>query len=50
MKITRARRMAALAMADAVRERILAERGGVPFSNSTEDLERLQEERLGELL
>ena len=41
----RARRMAALAQARAVRERILAERGGLPLSDVAEDLRRLREER-----
>jgi len=41
----RARRMAALAQARAVRERILAEREGVFFTDVAEDLRRLREER-----
>jgi hypothetical protein len=41
----RVKRMAALAQARAVRERILAERGGLYLSDVAEDLHRLREER-----
>jgi prevent-host-death family protein len=42
---SRAQRKAALAMAQAVREMTLARRGGIPFSDVSEDLRRLREER-----
>jgi hypothetical protein len=42
---SRAQRKAALAMAQAVREMTLARRNGIPFSDVTEDLHRLREER-----
>ena len=42
---SRAKRMAALAQARAVRERILAEREGLFLTNVAEDLRRLREER-----
>jgi prevent-host-death family protein len=43
-----ARRIAALALADASRARIAAEHGGVPRPDSTEILYRLREGRLNE--
>jgi hypothetical protein len=46
---SRARRMAALAQARAVRERILAERGGSFLPDVAEDLRRSREERDFEL-
>ena len=42
---SRAQRKAALAMAQAVREMTLARRGGIPFSDVSEDLRKLREER-----
>jgi prevent-host-death family protein len=42
---SQAQRKAALAMAQAVRAITLARRGGVPFSDVSEDLRRLREER-----
>jgi len=42
---SRAQQKAALDMAQAVREMTLARRDGVPFSDVTEDLRRLREER-----
>jgi hypothetical protein len=42
---SRAQRKAALAMAQAVWEMTLARRGGIPFSDVSEDLRRLREER-----
>jgi prevent-host-death family protein len=42
---SRAQRKAALAMAEAVRQMTLARRGGIPFSEVSEDLRRLREER-----
>jgi hypothetical protein len=42
---SRAQRIAALAQARDVRERILAERGGLYLPDVTEDLHRLREER-----
>ena len=42
---SRAKRMAALAQARAVRERILAERGGSFLRDVADDLRRLREER-----
>lgn len=40
-----AQQKAALAMAQAVREMTLARRGGVPFSDVSDELHRLREER-----
>ena len=45
----RARREAALAMADAAREHILQERHGEPLPDSAETLNALREERIREL-
>jgi len=45
----RAKRMAALEEAQALREQILARTGGIPLSDSTEELRRLRKERLREL-
>jgi prevent-host-death family protein len=42
---SRAQQKAALDIARAVREMTLARRGGVPFSDVTDDLHRLREER-----
>ncbi|MBN2006436.1 MAG: type II toxin-antitoxin system Phd/YefM family antitoxin [Anaerolineae bacterium] len=42
---SRAQRKAALELARAVREMSLARRGGVPFTNVADDLNRLREER-----
>jgi prevent-host-death family protein len=41
----KARQLAVLAKARALRERTLAERGGVPFPDSATELNRLREER-----
>lgn len=46
----RVRRREALAMADSLRAEILARRGGEPLPDSVEDLRRLREERLHELV
>ncbi|MEJ5309617.1 MAG: type II toxin-antitoxin system Phd/YefM family antitoxin [Anaerolineae bacterium] len=43
--ISREQRMAALALAQAVREMSLLRRGGVPYSNIAADLDQLREER-----
>ena len=45
----RARREAALALADAAREHILQERHGVPLPDSAETLNTLREERIRDL-
>jgi prevent-host-death family protein len=45
----RARREAAMALADAVRQRILEERHGIPLPDSAEVLNALREERIREL-
>jgi prevent-host-death family protein len=42
---SRAQRKTALAMAQAVREMTLARRGGIPFPDVAEDLDKLREER-----
>ena len=46
---TRARREAALALAAAARDRIRAERNGIPMPSSAETLNKLREERMHEL-
>jgi prevent-host-death family protein len=45
----RTERKAALAMAKAVREMSLRQRGGVPFPDVSQDLQELREERTREL-
>ena len=45
----RAKRMAALEEAQALREQILARTGGISLSDSTEELRQLRKERLREL-
>ena len=47
--LRRARRRQALAEADALREAILARQGGVPLSDSVEDLRQLREERIRDI-
>ncbi len=48
-RLARTERLNALALADAVRQSILAERNGVPLPNSTTLLSELREERDREL-
>ncbi len=43
----RVERQQALAMAQAVREAVLARRGGAPLPDTTDDLRRMREERSG---
>ena len=48
--LRRARRREALAEADALREAILARRGGVTLPDSVEDLRQLREERIRDIV
>jgi len=48
-RLRKANRREALAMADALRTRILARTGGTPLSDSVQDLQQLRGERLCEL-
>ncbi len=45
----RVERQQALAMAQAIREAVLARRGGVPLPDTTDDLRRMREERSSDL-